>query len=81
MRLCGIAAYNQRIQPKPVALVKPNSKDHVSSALKCAKQAGVAVSGRGGGHSYASYGLGGTDGALVIDMVNFKNLEVDSNGK
>jgi len=81
VRVWWIAAYNQRIQPKPIALVKPTSPQQVSSALKCAKQAGVATSARSGGHSYGSYGLGGTDGSLVIDLVNFKKLEVDSSGK
>ncbi|GAA5906564.1 FAD-dependent oxidoreductase [Sporobolomyces salmoneus] len=76
-----IAAYNQRVQPKPVAVIYPTSPAQISSALKCAASAQVPVSSRGGGHSYASFGLGGTDGALVIDMSKFKSIKVDSTGK
>ena len=75
------AAYNQRLQPKPVAVVHPTTPAQVASALKCAAAAGVPVSARGGGHSYASFGLGGSDGALVIDLAKFKTISVDSSGK
>ncbi|GAA5956067.1 hypothetical protein JCM3765_005445 [Sporobolomyces pararoseus] len=76
-----IAAYNQRIQPKPVAVIHPTTQAQISSSLKCASSANVAVSARGGGHSYAAFGLGGTDGALVIDLGNFKTITVDDQGK
>ncbi|GAA5934338.1 FAD-dependent oxidoreductase [Sporobolomyces koalae] len=76
-----IAAYNQRLQPKPVAVIYPTSPAQISSALKCAAAANVAVSARGGGHSYASYGLGGNDGALVVDLSKFKSITVDDSGR
>ncbi|GAA5889165.1 hypothetical protein JCM16303_006413 [Sporobolomyces ruberrimus] len=77
-----IAAYNQRVQPKPVAVVHPTSPSQISSALKCAaSSSNTPVSARGGGHSYASFGLGGTDGALIIDLNKFKSIQVDSQGK
>jgi hypothetical protein len=36
------------------------------------------VSPRAGGHSYAAYGLGGTNGALVIDLQRIKQVSVDA---
>ncbi|BGO93310.1 hypothetical protein NBRC10512_000045 [Rhodotorula toruloides] len=74
------AAYNQRLEPTPTAILYPLSQDEISSALSCAAQSGFSVSARGGGHSYASYSLGGTDGALVIDLGNLVDISVDSNG-
>ncbi|GAA5889061.1 hypothetical protein JCM8208_007759 [Rhodotorula glutinis] len=74
------AAYNQRIQPKPVAILYPSSSADISKALKCASSSGVKVSARGGGHSYASYGLGSGDGGFTIDLSRFSNITVDSNG-
>lgn len=74
------AAYNQRIEPKPSAILYPLSQDEISKALSCAAQTGFEVSARGGGHSYASYSLGGTDGALVIDLGNLVDISVDANG-
>lgn len=47
-----IAAYNQRLQPQPVAVVYPANSNLVAAAVNCARQAGVAVAARGGGHSY-----------------------------
>ncbi|KAK4700541.1 hypothetical protein P7C70_g5706, partial [Phenoliferia sp. Uapishka_3] len=72
-----ISAYNQRIQPKPAAVVYPSTPSLVSASITCASSAGVSVSARSGGHSYASYGQGGTDGALVIDLGAFKHISVD----
>ncbi|EEB90627.1 hypothetical protein MPER_11140 [Moniliophthora perniciosa FA553] len=37
----------------------------------------VRVVARGGGHSYTANGLGGQDGALVIDMSKVDNITVD----
>lgn len=74
------AAYNQRLQPKPAGVVYPASARDVSSAILCAASAGVPVSARSGGHSYASYGLGGTDGALVIDLSAFTDIELSDDG-
>ncbi|GAA5930349.1 hypothetical protein JCM1841_005882 [Sporobolomyces salmonicolor] len=74
------AAYNQRIQPKPAALVYPSTPSQISSALLCAAKTNTSVSARGGGHSYASYGLGGADGALVIDLSGFQNVTVSEEG-
>lgn len=71
------AAYNQRLQPEPTAILYPSSHDEIASALSCASQTGAKVSARGGGHSYASYSL---DGDLVIDLGNYRNITVDGNG-
>lgn len=75
------AAYNQRIQPEPTAILYPSSQQEIAQALSCASHAGVKVSARGGGHSYASYGLGSGDGALVIDLGNFRDIKVDGSGR
>lgn len=45
-------AYNTRLTFDPAALVVPSSPDDIAAALRCAEQQGVAVSARGGGHSY-----------------------------
>ncbi|QRW00716.1 FAD-binding domain protein [Ceratobasidium sp. AG-Ba] len=74
------ASYNQRLSYKPVAIAYPNSAVDVQKYVKCAAASKIAVSTRSGGHSYAAYGLGGKDGAFVIDMKNMKALTVDSSG-
>ncbi|BGP56814.1 hypothetical protein JCM8202_004414 [Rhodotorula sphaerocarpa] len=74
------AAYNQRIEPQPAAILFPSSQDQIAEALSCASSTNVRVAARGGGHSYASFSLGGTDGALVVDLGHFRNITVDGAG-
>ncbi|KAG8776302.1 hypothetical protein FRC12_000995 [Ceratobasidium sp. 428] len=76
----GRAAFNQRLSFKPAAIAYPKSPADVQKYVKCAASNKIAVVGRSGGHSYAAYGVGGQDGALVIDMKNMKSLTVDSSG-
>jgi hypothetical protein len=66
-----------RFQPEPAAVVVPRTKDEVAVALACAVDAGVKVSALNGGHSYGAYGLGGVDGALVINMERFTETTFD----
>ncbi|KAG8952898.1 hypothetical protein FRC04_003349 [Tulasnella sp. 424] len=71
-------AFNRRLSYKPAAIVYPMSKTDVSAVVKCAADSGVPVVARSGGHSYAAYGLGGKDGALVVDLSSMKSLSLDS---
>lgn len=42
----------------------------------------LSVSARSGGHSYTAYGLGGKNGALVVDLARLTRISVDqSNGQ
>ena len=38
----------------------------------------LLVNARSGGHSYAGYGLGGADGHIIVDLSNFKYIDVDN---
>ncbi|KAG8914521.1 hypothetical protein FRC00_012801 [Tulasnella sp. 408] len=70
-------AFNRRFSYKPAAIVYPKTKDEVSLVVKCAAAAKAPVVARSGGHSYAAYGLGGQDGALVVDLSSMKSISVD----
>lgn len=61
-------------------MVYPSTPAEVSAAVLCAAQTGLNVSVRSGGHSYASYSLGGTDGSLVIDLSAFNDIVVNADG-
>lgn len=69
--------YNTRLPYKPAVIVLPITTQHLSSAVVCAGQASLKVQAKSGGHSYASYSLGGQDGSMVIDMESFQNITVD----
>ncbi|KAG8763094.1 hypothetical protein FRC11_006030, partial [Ceratobasidium sp. 423] len=51
-----LANINTRISYFPAAIVFPNTAQDVQKYVKCGAASGVAVVGRSGGHSYASYG-------------------------
>lgn len=68
--------YNARIQPKPAIIVIPKSAQQVSEAVRAAGRSGLKVQVRSGGHSYASFSLGGRDGSMVIDLREFQDVEL-----
>ncbi|KAG0578435.1 hypothetical protein M758_4G020400 [Ceratodon purpureus] len=73
--------YNKRTNYAPAAFVFPTTVAQVQNAISCAKQVGVGIVPRGGGHSFEDYSLGGRDGVLVVDMAGFKQLSYNSGAK
>ncbi|PKY04999.1 FAD-binding domain-containing protein [Aspergillus campestris IBT 28561] len=61
----------------PVAVTYPDSSDQIASIVKCAAAHGRKVQPRSGGHSLGNYGLGGRDGAIVVDMQHFQQFTLD----
>lgn len=45
--------------------------------IKCVNVNGVKVQVKFGGYFYQNYGVGGSDGVVVIDMVNFQKFLMD----
>lgn len=77
--LNAVKRFNTAIESTPVAVVRPSTAQEVSKSVLCAVEHGIKVQARSGGHSYANYCLGGKNGALVVDMVNFQKFEMDRN--
>lgn len=73
-----VNTYNTAFTIYPAAVVRPNSTDAVSAAVKCAVKAAVKVQPRCGGHSFADYSIGGESGSLVIDLVQMQHFEMDN---
>ncbi|KAH9818279.1 hypothetical protein DFH28DRAFT_888282 [Melampsora americana] len=69
--------FNKRLTYLPAVIVFPNSTKSVSDSVKVAVEEKLPVSPRSGGHSYAAYGLGGANGALVVDLSRLKTVSVD----
>ncbi|KAI1082588.1 putative glucooligosaccharide oxidase [Whalleya microplaca] len=68
-------AYNLRLPAKPAIVALPETIQHISDAVICASENGIKVQAKSGGHSYASFSNGGTDGAMVIELKNFQDIE------
>ncbi|KAL2259992.1 hypothetical protein VTK26DRAFT_6156 [Humicola hyalothermophila] len=69
--------FNQRLRYTPVAIAAPTSLEHIQAAVSCAASVGVKVSPKAGGHSYASFGLGGEDGHLIVQLDRMDNVTLD----
>lgn len=73
-----VAPFNTRLQYTPAAIVVPKTIADIQAAVKCAVTNKIKVSPKGGGHSYASFGLGGENGHLMIELDRLSAVTVDS---
>ncbi|KAJ7812680.1 hypothetical protein B0H13DRAFT_1666088 [Mycena leptocephala] len=74
----NVKAYNTDIPITPAAVTRPTTAEDVAKIVQCAVASAVKVQPRSGGHSYGNYGIGGEDGAVVVDMVNFQQFSMDN---
>jgi FAD/FMN-containing dehydrogenase len=65
--------------PRPAAIVRPLDDADVSAAVTFARDAGLPIAIRSGGHSGAGHGT--VDGGLVIDLRDRKRLDVDAGAR
>ncbi|KAH6616117.1 hypothetical protein B0J18DRAFT_296543 [Chaetomium sp. MPI-SDFR-AT-0129] len=70
--------FNDRLPYIPAAIAAPTSVEHIQAAVSCAAKLGIKVSPKSGGHSYASFGLGGEDGHLVVQLDRMDNVTLDA---
>ncbi len=69
------AVHNGLIDRKPALIVRCRTTDDVVAALAFARQAGLEVSIRGGGHNVAGRAV--TDGGVMIDLAEMKKITID----
>ena len=58
----------------PVYVLRPESVGDVQAGVRFAANAGLSLSVRGGGHSFAGFGT--NDGGVVIDLSKLESVEV-----
>ncbi|TGR10526.1 FAD-binding oxidoreductase [Mesorhizobium sp. M4B.F.Ca.ET.190.01.1.1] len=72
--------WNRRKPPRfPDALVRPESVEDVAHAVRFARQNGLQVGIRSGGHSWTASFM--RDGGILLDMSAFDKLHVDATAK
>ncbi|KAL2063766.1 hypothetical protein VTL71DRAFT_5571 [Oculimacula yallundae] len=74
----AVKPFNERLPFTPVVVATPSTVAQVQSAVACGVQYSIPVTAKGGGHSYASHGIGGENGHLIVDMKLFTSVAVDS---
>eukprot|EP01053_Blabericola_migrator_P010740 Blabericola_migrator_1__10739@NODE_614_length_7277_cov_53_523024_g447_i0_p3_GENE_NODE_614_length_7277_cov_53_523024_g447_i0NODE_614_length_7277_cov_53_523024_g447_i0_p3_ORF_typecomplete_len497_score89_16FAD_binding_4/PF01565_23/6_1e31BBE/PF08031_12/2_3e11Cytokinbind/PF09265_10/0_024ALO/PF04030_14/0_14_NODE_614_length_7277_cov_53_523024_g447_i0371527 len=60
----------------PLVITAPRSEAQISAVLKCAKEQNIQIAPLSGGHSYEGLGTGGRNGAIVVNLREFKNLTI-----
>jgi FAD/FMN-containing dehydrogenase len=68
-------SFNGILDRRPLAIVSCASTDDVVAAVRGARQAGLPISIRGGGHSVAGHSM--PDGALVVSLDRMRGVDVD----
>src|SRR5258708_6771906 len=71
----AVAIWNAVISRRPSLVARCATPADVAAALACAREAGLEVSVRGGGHNYAGFAL--CDQGLMIDLTPMKSVTVD----
>ena len=71
--------YNAMIDRRPHVVVRPLGADDVVAAVEFARANDLAVAIRGGGHS--APGFGTADDAVVIDLSEMQEVDVDPHGR
>ncbi len=63
------------LDPRPAAIVRVAGADDVATVLRVAREAGLPLAVRSGGHSGA--GHGSVDGGVVIDLRDLQSIDID----
>ncbi len=69
------AVYNGMIDLRPAAIVQCRTVDDVIASVNAARESGLELAVRGGGHSVPGFGT--TDGGLVCDLSELRAVDVD----
>jgi FAD/FMN-containing dehydrogenase len=73
------ALWNGMIDRHPAAIVLVEGADDVAVAIRFAREHGLTVTVRGGGHGVAGNAL--SDGGLVVDLRRLRSVEVDPDAR
>src|SRR5690242_17609728 len=71
--------WNSAVDRYPALIARAHNTADVVAVVRYAREQGLALSVRGGGHSTA--GLAVADGALMLDLSAMKNVHVDPSAR
>lgn len=73
------AVWNGMVDRRPALIARCANEADVVEALRFAREAGLRLAVRGGGHNVAGNAV--CDGGVVIDLSGMKAIEVDATGR
>src|SRR5512133_3743361 len=69
------AVFYGGIDRRPAAVIKVKNVSDISRVISLARDTGMELAVRSGGHSVAGHSA--TDGGIVLDLSNMKDLRID----
>jgi FAD/FMN-containing dehydrogenase len=69
------AVFPGNIDRRPAVIVRPADADEVASVVSLARDTGIELAVRGGGHSGPGFGV--CDAGIVLDLSAMKTLDID----
>jgi FAD/FMN-containing dehydrogenase len=67
--------WNAIFDRRPAVVVRPSRVESVATAIRFARELGLEIAARGGGHSAAGHST--SDGGIVIDLSRLRGVTVD----
>jgi len=67
------------IDRRPALIVRPADASEVARVVSIARESGLELAVRSGGHSAAGHGV--CDGGIVVDLADMRGLEIDPEGR
>jgi FAD/FMN-containing dehydrogenase len=67
------------VDRRPAAIVRPRDAGEVALVVSLARETGLELAVRGGGHSNAGHGT--SEGGIVLDLADLAALEIDPGGR
>ena len=67
--------FNAAIDRRPAVVVRVADADDVKTVIRFARETGLELAVRSGGHSASGHGV--TDGGIVLDLSSMKDLDID----
>ncbi len=64
---------------RPAAIARPRDAAEVAAVIGVARETGLELAVRGGGHSGPGHGL--TEGGIVLDVGELRSLDIDADGR
>jgi FAD/FMN-containing dehydrogenase len=64
---------------RPAVIIRPTNADQVAAVIALARETGLELAVRGGGHSLAGHSV--VEGGIVVDLANLKGIDIDPQGR
>ncbi|KAK1370624.1 Berberine bridge enzyme [Heracleum sosnowskyi] len=63
--------------PKPLLILTPTQDAQIQTVIWCARKTGLSIRIRGGGHDFEGQSYRATEPFVLLDMINFRSVNID----